>query len=234
VLTLVAALSRADWRVLDLGPLYALVVALVLGVAHGLFWFGSAAGRALHARLPARPAATLPFLLAGVTFACLMMGARLREGAPAFTAAADSSWGMRLLLGAARRATDSDGDGFSARFGGGDCDDRRGDVYPGAEKMSPGNGVDENCEGGDAKASAATPAGAASAAALAPSHPRRTASRATCSSSRSMRCGPIAWRRRLRPPGRALADTTLDALARRVRISGAPGRRRPTRRSRFP
>ena len=47
VLAFIAALSRADWRVLDLGPLYALAVALLLGVAHGLFWFGSAPGRAL-------------------------------------------------------------------------------------------------------------------------------------------------------------------------------------------
>ena len=44
----VLALSRADWRVLDLGPLQALGVAAVLGVAHGLFW---------HRRRPGPPAA---------------------------------------------------------------------------------------------------------------------------------------------------------------------------------
>src|SRR5688572_25440020 len=51
-LAFVVALSRADWRVLDLGPIYALVTAIVLGGAHGLFWFGMPAGRALRARLP--------------------------------------------------------------------------------------------------------------------------------------------------------------------------------------
>ena len=49
VLAFVFALSRADWRVLDLGPLYALGAAVVLGKAHGLFWFWSRTGRALTA-----------------------------------------------------------------------------------------------------------------------------------------------------------------------------------------
>ena len=49
MLGLVFALSRADWRVLDLGPLVAVGVALVLGVGHAVFWFGTAAGRARRA-----------------------------------------------------------------------------------------------------------------------------------------------------------------------------------------
>ena len=51
-LAFVAALSRADWRVLDLGPLYALVVALVLGVAHGAVLV-RVGGRPWAARAPA-------------------------------------------------------------------------------------------------------------------------------------------------------------------------------------
>jgi len=35
-------------------------------------------------------------------------------------------------------------------LGGGDCDDARADVHPGADDI-PGDGVDQNCEGGDAK-----------------------------------------------------------------------------------
>ena len=54
VLAFVAALSRADWRVLDLGPLYALAVAVVLGAGHGLFWFGRRPAARCGARLPAR------------------------------------------------------------------------------------------------------------------------------------------------------------------------------------
>ena len=50
--------------------------------------------------------------------------------------------GLRALL-------DGDGDGYAAALGGGDCDDHAPEVHPGAEEV-PGNGVDENCFGGDA------------------------------------------------------------------------------------
>jgi arylsulfatase A-like enzyme len=157
VLGLVFALSRADWRVLDLGPLVALGVALVLGVGHGVFWFGTAAGRALKARVPTTP---LKLAALALPIAAVAAGARLPEGAPAYQAASDGSLGLRFALALARRATDGDGDGFSARFGGGDCDDRSAQVYPGAQD-TPGDGVDQNCEGGDARAVAVAPDGPA-------------------------------------------------------------------------
>src|SRR5215831_16283600 len=229
VLAFVAALSRADWRVLDLGPLYALAVALVLGVAHGLFWFGSATGRAVRQRLPARLGSVLSFAIAIVTFTCLIVGARLPEGSPGFAAAAEDSWGLRLLLVAARRATDHDGDGFSARFGGGDCDDTRADVYPGADDI-PGDGIDQNCEGGDAVA-VAEPAepeppppppppahGGGGAKGKPPAGEAGPAAAfkgniliVTIDAFRADRLGVAGYGR---PPGRSLTPT-LDALARR-------------------
>jgi arylsulfatase A-like enzyme len=142
------------------------------------------------------------------------------EGAPAFTAVTDGGWGLRSLLGVARRLTDHDGDGFSARFGGGDCDDSRPDVYPGAEDI-PGDGIDQNCEGGDAKATAEpaatkeTPA-AGAAAALAPITPRAGAFTGnllivTIDAFRADRLGVAGYGR---PAGRSLTPT-IDALARR-------------------
>ena len=54
VLAFVAALSRSDWRVLDLGPFAALAIAIVLGAGHGLFWHRSQVGRQLLQKLPVR------------------------------------------------------------------------------------------------------------------------------------------------------------------------------------
>ncbi len=55
----------------------------------------------------------------------------------------------RRLLGLARVATDRDRDGFSALFGGGDCDDGDPARNPAAVDV-PGSGIDEDCSGDDA------------------------------------------------------------------------------------
>jgi choline-sulfatase len=216
VLAFVFALSRADWRVLDLGPLSALAAAIVLGAAHGLFWFGSHAGKALRARLPAVLGLGLPVAMAVAAVGGLAAGARLPEGSPTFEAVADHGWGLRALLATARHLTDHDGDGFSARFGGGDCDDTRADVYPGAADV-PGDGIDQDCEGGDARpvAAAAKPAATGSEP-LAPIKPRDDGWKGnilivTIDAFRGDRLGVAGYSR---PPGHSLTPT-LDALAAR-------------------
>jgi arylsulfatase A-like enzyme len=60
----------------------------------------------------------------------------------------------KLLLAAARKASDRDHDGASAWFGGGDCAEGNPKIGPGAEDI-PGNGIDEDCSGADAVAVAA-------------------------------------------------------------------------------
>jgi arylsulfatase A-like enzyme len=46
------------------------------------------------------------------------------------------------------RLHDRDGDGYSARFGGGDCNDQSARINPAAQEI-PDNGVDEDCSGRD-------------------------------------------------------------------------------------
>ena len=162
----------------------------------------SGSGRARAGRCAPLPAALGVGLPLGVAVAATVGLARRRalpEGSPAFEAVADHGWGLRALLATARRLTDHDGDGFSARFGGGDCDDTRADVYPGAEDI-PGDGIDQDCEGGDAKPRRAGGQGRPSTDA-APRTPRRwrpfsrapMASRETSSSSPSTPSGPTGW-----------------------------------------
>ncbi len=74
----------------------------------------------------------------------------------------------RVALGLLRRLSDGDGDGVSGAFAGGDCDDTDAAISPRALDI-PGNGVDEDCQDGDALSPAkpaAKPAAAADVAAL--------------------------------------------------------------------
>jgi len=217
VLAFGVALSRADWRVLDLGPFGSLAVALVLGVAHGLFWHVSATGKRLLQKSPRRiirPAVALVVIL------LLVAGSRIRETSPTYAAVGEGGLGLKFALKVARTATDHDGDGYSARFGGGDCDDTRADVYPGAEDI-PGDGIDQNCEGGDAPLVAENEGGENEE----PSHgavPAKPISAKTgkftgniliiaIDATRADRLGVAGYGR---PPGKSLTPN-LDALARR-------------------
>lgn len=208
LLGFVFALSRADWRVLDLGPLWALAVAVPLAAGHAWFWHISVRGQGLLARLPRR---ALRLAASGLVLVLLFVGSRVPEQSRTYAAINDASWGLRFALKIARVATDRDGDGYSARFGGGDCDDSRADVYPGAEDI-PGDGIDQDCEGGDAK-----PLTAQKIEAVVPAAPARANAfqgnilLIAIDAMRGDRLGVAGYGR---PAGHSLTPT-LDAIARR-------------------
>ena len=213
ILCLVAALSRADWRVLDLGPLWAAGLATGLAVGHGLAWHVWARGRALLARAPTR---ILRPAIAAVTIALLLLASRIPDSSPTYAAIGEGGLGLKFGLKLARRLSDRDGDGYAARFGGGDCDDGRADVYPGGDDI-PGDGIDQNCEGGDAQPPAATAEPAAEARAAPPPKAAKGGAFSgnvliiAVDAVRADRLGVAGYGR---PPGRSLTPN-LDALARR-------------------
>jgi hypothetical protein len=208
LLGFVVALSRADWRVLDLGPMWALAIAVPLAVGHGWFWHISSRGQLLLARLPRR---TLRLAATGLVLVVMFVGSRVPEQSPTYAAINDASLGLRFLLKVARGAADRDGDGYAARFGGGDCDDTRADVYPGAED-TPGDGIDQDCQGGDAK-----PLAVQKVQAALPATPTRANAFQgniliiAIDALRGDRLGVAGYGR---PEGRSLTPT-LDALAKR-------------------
>jgi hypothetical protein len=210
VLAFVAALSRADWRVLDLGPLWSGLAALVLALGHGIFWYGSAPGKRLRARLPDRG------LRAGMALAVLVLlvlGSKIAETSPSYAAITDASWGLRLALKVARHLTDRDHDGYSALFGGGDCDDSRADVFPGAEDI-PGDGIDQDCQGGDAQPAAASAEPPAAGVQTAPARHGAFTGNILIIAIDALRADRLGVAGYGRPPGHSLTPT-LDALAQR-------------------
>lgn len=168
-LSLLAALAFVVWRaVRRTGARWLLPLALLLNGA-GAVWLlvEIQSGLAqLDARLLAAP---LGFSGAFVVCDSSPWVRRWgRKAAGAGAAVALSAWAAFLiagprsvallstqgawsphLIGALRALSDVDRDGYSSWLGGGDCAPFDGDVHPGAAEIV-GDGIDNNCIGGDA------------------------------------------------------------------------------------
>ncbi len=105
------------------------------------------------------------------------------------------------VLRAMYTVTDGDGDGFSDRFGGGDCDDDDGRVHPRAAEVA-GNGADDNCVGGDG---ALDPHRVAAHPSTTPDAPRRDIILVTIDSLRADHTSAYGYRRATTPVLAALA-----------------------------
>jgi arylsulfatase A-like enzyme len=85
------------------------------------------------------------------------LGARLGADAGITSSLLRSHAPVRLAASLGQRGTDFDGDGASALFGGRDCAPFNAEVAPGRAEIA-GNGIDDNCIGGDLDEVAPSPA----------------------------------------------------------------------------
>lgn len=141
-----------DTAALPVGALVMFTLLPIVTVALAALAYGPLAG--LRTRLPARPA----LVLGGAGLAVVLAALGLRQpSVEVAQSVTDRGAGSSLLVVIGRMVLDRDHDGYSAFFRGPDCDDHAKDVNPGAKEI-PGNGIDDNCQGGD-RAASTEPAG---------------------------------------------------------------------------
>jgi len=142
---MVVALAVSQWDTVRALPVRAMCVGSAAGLLAVVAASVGARGRVFKG-VPG-PAGALSAPVTWVLLLVLLHAIGLSEPV---RKAVDAYTGIgRYVMSGLQGAIDLDGDGYSPLFGGGDCNDLDEDVHRGAMDW-PGNGIDENCVGGDA------------------------------------------------------------------------------------
>lgn len=159
--------TKLDHQNMKLGSLVAIAMLPVVALVIGMLMYGLLEG--VRERLPAR--GVLPFVGLALAIVLPVLGLRAPSEETKATVT-DRSYIGSFLVPNLRKFIDRDGDGQSAFFGGPDCNDGDPAVKQGADEI-PGNGIDDNCIGGDGKLDTAgpTPGGSSTGPVAPPTKP---------------------------------------------------------------
>ncbi|HEY5927124.1 MAG TPA: sulfatase-like hydrolase/transferase [Kofleriaceae bacterium] len=144
--------TKLDYQALNLGSLFAPALMPVLAIVIALLAYGPLAR--VRERMPMRGAlAAGGAVIAAVLPVIALRGAQSEATVVAIT---ERSYVGPRMVPALRKLIDRDKDGYSAFFGGPDCNDADKAIKPGAVDV-PDDKIDQNCDGFDNQKAAKLP-----------------------------------------------------------------------------
>jgi arylsulfatase A-like enzyme len=144
LLALFVIFKKLDYQALNLGSLYAPAFMPVVAIVLALLLYGPLTS--IRERIPMRGIAAAVGL--AIALILPLAGLRGKQTEAHQVAVLDHSYVGPRLIPALRKFVDHDHDGYSAFFGGPDCDDNNKNIRPKVIDI-PDNGIDENCDGFD-------------------------------------------------------------------------------------